>query len=142
MAAQIDLQFIVSGDTASYRINRYGHPDHGRRVEVRHHVQPLYTYKGCTQVYRHYNYTPTEYAHEVARVAGYMWRESGATEPLDLEYARAYNDRVRENYARTLEKYGPEVMDWPMPLLKGTAYLVKVSGEGFDAKYTWMLVNL
>jgi len=141
MEKAIRFEFISSyAGGVDYRIVRPGHPDNGQRVELRHKIEPLYA--PWRPGKRWFNYTPTRYAHMVARTKDYMWREYNATVPLDLEYARQYNADVRANWEAARAKYGDDMVDWPCPQLKGTAYLVKTGGDGMDATYDWVMVKL
>ena len=132
-SSKIRFEFVVSGDSATFGVVRYRHPDHGERVEIQRRAYALYNRAG----HKRYNYTPTEYTHQVVAVLGYLHRETFAWEPLPLEYAIAYNEQLREQDAQARARH-PDY-DWtgilPTPPIKGTAHYDMDS-------HRWVKVNL
>ena len=122
---KITFKFISSGDSASFRVVRYGHPDHDRRIEIRHHIYPLYSYGR-----KRYNYTIGEYMRQVVAVRDYLHWEHGASEELPEEYARAFEAWSKANYEEGIQRakrdgwYEPEFYPEYTPTIKGTARFV------------------
>jgi len=125
-ASKISFRFIASGDSASYEVIRYGHPDNGRRVELQTRAYALYARGGR----RRYGYTIGQYMRQVVSVLGFLHWEFSSWEPLPDEYARAFVEWSRQSYDETIARfktrsyYDPQ--DWPAwecPI-KGTAQYV------------------
>lgn len=115
--SKIDFKFIASGDTASYEIVRYRHPDHGKQIVTSFHAPALYRPDGS----RRLNYTDEEYQRDVVAVAGYMRFEHSSWKQVpDLEYAREFNRQTRESYEASMAKY-PDWQPDEIPQLKGVA---------------------
>jgi len=141
MDKTIKFEFISSyAGRSSYRIVRYGHPDHDKRIEIVYHVDPLYirSYTTPNAVQKRFNYTPTEYTHMVARVKGYLYHYN-ATQSLDPEYAIAFDAQSRANWEAAKAKHPDFVKPYKRTIL-GTAHLVPTGKGEYD--YAWQLVKV
>jgi len=129
MASEIKFRFICSGDSASYEIVRYGHPDNGRRVEIQSRTYALY-YADGRRVHKRYNYTIEQYMRQVVSVLGYLHWECRSWEPLPEEYAHAFVAYSKANYeegkARAIRDRWYDPQYWPEyePTIKGVAQYV------------------
>ena len=135
---KITFQFVSSYDgQASYKIVRYGHPDHDKTIEIRYTAYALYQYNR-----KRYNYTIGEYMHYVVPICGYMHFYL-PDHKMGTEYARAFVAWEREQHDLSKAKY----QDRPWyenreytPSIKGIAYLEPTPNAKYN--YAWVRTNV
>ena len=114
---RIRFEFISSYDGAGdYRIMRYGHKDHERRVTLRWQAPDLYNADGT----RRLNYTDAEYKRDLVAVVNWLQLQRDMGDEYGPAFERWTQERYRE--ARTKHERRSPDYDWstvpaPEPIL-------------------------
>jgi len=104
---RIRFEFISSYDfSAEYRIIRYGHRDHERRVRLRWQAPDLYDAYGK----RRLNYADAEYERDLVAVVDWLQLARDMGDEYGPAFENWRQDQYQEDHARYTRRY-PD-FDW------------------------------
>jgi hypothetical protein len=122
------IDFISSGDSASYKVHDWGKSWHGARLEICWRALPLHNPDGS----RRFNYTSEEYEEHVANVGYMTWHRPGQ---IPWEIIHSFNVERVEEHARFLRQFS-ELRDDPqyiVRLCRGRYRFFLNDSDDFDA---------